>query len=303
MSNTVAQLPMTPPARLRIASAVRAHLAVAHLSDTKAGALIGLSQSAMSSRDRFPVPRYRVALYDFASTGTARWWAVGCVALLLLATSIRTVPVEKVTTPVRPVSTVAVKLTGEVTYAAGGDSITAGYGDPIHAPGVPGWASWTTYAETDRVEYMAGWFQVGLRSDQIVDGIIARGVPDVDVFVVMGCTNDLLQGYSAEGCLAQWDRLDSVTDAVLVVSAIAPSNRTPAEAMDYNTALQDRAAIRGWVFVDPYVGARAADGTYLPGAAADLLVDGVHPSIATQEAAGEILAAAILFAGRPKMGV
>ncbi len=51
MTTTVIQFPTAPPPeRARIATAIRAHLAVHNLSDTKAGELIGLSQSAMSRR-------------------------------------------------------------------------------------------------------------------------------------------------------------------------------------------------------------------------------------------------------------
>lgn len=48
--NNIVTLPQVPEARRKVSRAVKAHLAVAGISATKMGGLIGLSQSAMSRR-------------------------------------------------------------------------------------------------------------------------------------------------------------------------------------------------------------------------------------------------------------
>ncbi len=134
-----------------------------------------------------------------------------------------------------------------------------------------------------------------------MDLALSRGVPKADVLVIMGCTNDIYVGLPISGCLAQWDRLAATTSDHILVSAIAPFNGHGAEVLAYNAALQAHAQLMGWAFADPYAGAREPDGTYQPGSASDLTVDGVHPSIRTQEAAGAILARAIVNLIHPSL--
>jgi len=185
-----------------------------------------------------------------------------------------------------------------VTYAAYGDSITAG----IHVPGYIPMESWTVYITDKHITFDSGAFQVGLRSDQIVDSAIARGIPDVNIIVIMGCTNDIAQGVDWHNCLTQWDRLASAAPNVkVIVSAIAPSDNPTwaAETLAYNTALAAHAAAKGWRFADPYAAVRAYDGSYLPGFQRDPSNDVTHPNDAAQQIAAGVLGPVILSVGQP----
>jgi len=181
-----------------------------------------------------------------------------------------------------------------VTYAAYGDSITAGWA-PMN--------SWTVYITDKHITFDSGAFQVGLRSDQIVDTALARGIPTVNTIVVMGCTNDIAQGVDWHNCLTQWDRLAAAAPAGVhvLVSAIAPSN-VPAWAaatLDYNAALRTHATQKGWTFVDPYAAIRADDGSFLPGYQRDPVNDPTHPNNAGQQIAAGVLGPVILSLGQP----
>lgn len=168
-------------------------------------------------------------------------------------------------------------------FAAVGDSITAGWA-PMN--------SWTVY--TTDVEYAAGWFQVGLRSDQIVAGALANGKPDADVLVIMGCTNDIDQQLDWKRCLAEWDTLADAFDMPVIVSAVAPSNIWPSSFLDYNAELETHAASQGWTFVDPYAAVRNVNGTFVEGYQRDPAHDPTHPNNAAQEIAGAVLSEAIV---------
>ncbi len=228
-----------------------------------------------------------------ALTATLTAVAIGLVGLEATASSAASP--ETVTTASFTAAPLPTRVT-PVTYAAYGDSITAG----IHVPGYIPMESWTLYVTDRHVQFDSGAFHVGLRTDQIVDSAITRGIPDVKAMVLMGCTNDIAQGVDWHNCLAQWDRLAAAAPNVkVIVAAIAPTNNpTWAKAtLQYNAALRIHARLMGWTFADPYSAVRANNGSYLSGFQRDPSNDVTHPNDAAQQIAAGVLTSAILAQG------
>lgn len=158
-----------------------------------------------------------------------------------------------------------------ITFAYAGDSIT-------NRPD-----SWYGVMKTDtRFQSLGGYAQSGYRSDQVLERIPA--VPAADVLVLEVGTNDVNQNVPSATILANMQSIiDKVGAKRTFVVALPPSNVTGGGAYGtdrnraatlFNRELAVWAGYRGYVYFDPFVVYREADGTWTPGSDAD----GVHPT-------------------------
>ena len=180
-----------------------------------------------------------------------------------------------------------------VSFVVVGDSITAGP-IPIQATGPQeqdvqqfGRGSWLPEAKGAPLRFLGGWAVSGATTEEMRAGVVHA---KADVVVVMAGTNDVLRMVPWEqtraNLLAIVDRV-GVHDVVL--SAVPPADPSPSAREEFNDRLRSLADKRGWHLVDPWVSVEQ-HGRWTPGASAD----GVHPTQATADAAGEVLRAAVL---------
>ncbi|NYJ04650.1 SGNH/GDSL hydrolase family protein [Petropleomorpha daqingensis] len=177
-----------------------------------------------------------------------------------------------------------------ISFVVVGDSITAGT-QAIQGTEVPGTGSWIPGAEGEPLAFGGGWAVPGATTAAMRDGV-ARS--DADAVVVLGGTNDLLQGVpwsvSRENLLAIV-RTTGVDDVVL--STIPPCDRVPEQRQQYNDRLRALAADQGWHLVDPWTRADS-DGSWVPGASGD----GIHPTPEVAGQAGRLIRTAVLDSAR-----
>jgi len=210
------------------------------------------------------------------------------LTLVALAVSTTPSPVERTHTA-GPVYRAHVEAAPVCTFAAVGDSITALTEQGSEYP----WQSWVHSANTPETQFvMGGWAQPGRTTDDMLAGTVPL---DVDVLVIEGAVNDVNLHRDHAGILANLTAIVAASTVVrVVVAAIPPNDRNPADALTYNAELERYAAEQGWVFVDPWAAFRNADGTYVPGAAWDDL----HPTEPTAIVAGLLIRTAIREAAR-----
>lgn len=163
-----------------------------------------------------------------------------------------------------------------ITFAYAGDSITARAD------------SWLTVMRTDsRFASVGGYAQSGYRSDQVLAQI--KAVPTADVLVIELGTNDVNQQIPADTIIANLQAIIGKVDAHrTLITALPPSditggggwgtNRNQA-AILFNRQLAIWAGYHGYVYFDPYIVDREADGTWTAGTD----VDGVHPTATANE--------------------
>ncbi|MFC7406007.1 SGNH/GDSL hydrolase family protein [Georgenia alba] len=180
-----------------------------------------------------------------------------------------------------------------VRMAAVGDSITEAR-SPDFAAGDLNDLTWVSHAVGDDLELAGGWARGGATTAEMA----AHVTPvDADVLVVLGGTNDVWQGLTADGHAETLANIRRVVDTVgadeVVLSAIPPLDRMPAAAAALNTSLEDLAHDSGWHWVDAPAPLRE-DDRFVPG----LARDGVHPTREGAELLGAELRRAALEAAR-----
>lgn len=152
-----------------------------------------------------------------------------------------------------------------------GDSVTAADSGSV-AEGRFGPGSWAYTADQDGVDVIGGWAVKGATTEAMAGGV---GPANADTLVIMGGTNDVLQGLPwarSAAAIRQIVRTAGVPDVVLC--SIVPSAVDPAGVAAYNQQLAGLAAAEGWQLVDPDVAVRTADGSW----AAGMSEDGTHPT-------------------------
>jgi hypothetical protein len=173
-----------------------------------------------------------------------------------------------------------------ITFAVAGDSLTAWDDQSFPEPdGELDPVTWTHWVIADGLELAGGYARGFATARDIADSMVAV---DADVLVVMVGTNDT--GVTdPDAVLASIDVIVATAGArAVLISAIPPDDGFAADALEYNLALVEHAADRGWAFVDPWAAMRV-DGVWAEG----LSIDGIHPTADAAKTAGEIISGAI----------
>lgn len=177
--------------------------------------------------------------------------------------------------------------TSPVGFVAVGDSITAWTNSAK--------PSWIASATSSRVIFEGGWAVPGATTTDMLAGLSV--VPESDVLVIMAGTNDFLPDFpdwTIEDSTARLLQIaEEVTADRVVLSAIAPNDFRAVSTQMFNRSLRELAAREGWLWVDPWPTARAADGTYRDGSSQD----GIHPTQEVEALVGIQMRSAVLLAG------
>ena len=171
-----------------------------------------------------------------------------------------------------------------VTFGVVGDSITAWIGQEE--------GSWTSYVDDDVLFTEQGWAQNGAPL-----ALMKANTPrmNADVLVVLAGTNDLVGTLTVSAKLGLLDDIveESGVDRVLI-SSVPPYDLNPVLSTAWNRELKQHAAAAGYDFVDSWVNARTADGTFIPAHT----VDGIHPTPGAASQAAAVIGRAIVRADR-----
>jgi acyl-CoA thioesterase-1 len=168
------------------------------------------------------------------------------------------------------------------TYAAVGDSITAGMvqgTDSLNAPGPTAWLNGETATRLVRV---GGWAVPGTVTADMLANVAHV---DADVLVLLGGTNDLARGVPwAETEVNLLAIVARVGPRAALLVAIPPNDADPAGRSAFNARLAALAHQVHWRFLDPWPGV-AVNGAWLAGTS----VEGVHPTPQVAAAAGQVI--------------
>ena len=175
-----------------------------------------------------------------------------------------------------------------VRFAVAGDSLTSWTN--VSFPNPDGdfdertWLHWAL--ESPELELLGGYAHPGARSGGIIEAI---GPVDAEVLVVMAGTNDIGRAPAPEVL----DNIEGIVAIVgaetVIVCAIPPRVDLIEEAAELNAGLEARAGDQGWIFIDPWVTARDATGSWSPGAT----TDGIHTTPESARAASDVITAAM----------
>ena len=156
-----------------------------------------------------------------------------------------------------------------IRVAVVGDSLSAG-STGFLGNGLDG-ASWMTYAQGGRVEYVGGWAHAGATPEQMAAAV--RPIAHVDVLVVLAGTNAVRLGASFEQERSAYDTIvRTVAPRRVIVSSIPPYLPNPQGALRYNRLMRAYVQSHGWDWFDAWAFARDGD-RWKPG----FSKDGVHP--------------------------
>lgn len=167
------------------------------------------------------------------------------------------------------------------TFASLGDSISA----LADNNGAIIWWSWVRDAVgLGGLKYIGVYMRAGATTTEMLQ----KSAPTLATAVVfMGGTNDVAGGISTQTTLNNITATFAKTGGTYkIVSAVAPRSdgyRIATNAL--NVALEQWAAYKGYIFIDPWTSVRAPDGSYLPGTNSDA----VHPSNETGQIVGQIM--------------
>lgn len=172
-------------------------------------------------------------------------------------------------------------------FVAFGDSITrfeagAGYVGDIN---------WTPHVPVQDSLVFGG----GFAQDSATSAIVLAGAKkmNADVAVCLVGVNDIYAAVPQATTIANIVALEAKVGAdKFVLCKLAPYNANPAAAVSLSAAYEVLAAERGWTLIDPYAAYRKPDGTWTAGASGD----GVHPTVAVQQAAALVYRAGIVAA-------
>nr|WP_239521822.1 SGNH/GDSL hydrolase family protein [Geodermatophilus sabuli] len=182
-----------------------------------------------------------------------------------------------------PAAAAAGDSIGVRTYAAVGDSLTAGIpGGPATGIQRPGASSWLNGETAQRLVLAGGWAV----SKTTTSDMLANVVPTPsDVLVLLGGANDvnLLPWEVTAANLRGISARIGARNTLLV--AIPPMRGSSAARAAFNARLATLASQQGWRFVDPW-GPFSVNGNWAPGADQD----GYHPTPETGVAVGRVIA-------------
>ena len=177
-----------------------------------------------------------------------------------------------------------------LTFAVAGDSLTTWDNESFPDPtGRFADVAWLRWVSSSRLQLAGGYARGGASAKDI-----ATHFPDVeaDVLVVMAGSNDL-DDTSPYATLRSIEQIidEAGIDAV-VLCAIPPRVGLTAEANAHNLKLIELAVEHDWLFVDPWISARANNGGWID----DLSFDGIHPTPRAAHAAADAISQAIFDA-------
>jgi acyl-CoA thioesterase-1 len=184
---------------------------------------------------------------------------------------------------------------GDRTFTAIGDSITAGMvqgTDHFDTPGPTSWLSGETAAHLVR---MGGWAEPGTVTADMRANVVPTAA---NLLVLLGGTNDLARGIPWDTTAANLQQIGSTVgarDTLLV--AIPPSDADPANRNAFNGRLATLAGQLGWHFLDPWTSVDTG-GAWSPGTT----VDGIHPTPSAAAAIGRIITAGAWQAAAERTG-
>ena len=162
-----------------------------------------------------------------------------------------------------------------IRVAVAGDSLSAGT-DGFLGNGL-GPKMWMTYANGGVVQYVGGYAHPGYTPDQIAASLTP--VKDVDVLVILAGTNAVRVGKTLDEEKPAYERMIATMHPKhVIVAAIPPYDRHPAEAVVYDRQLERFVKSEGWDWTDPWTWARTGSdgGSWRPG----ITTDGTHPATA-----------------------
>lgn len=179
-----------------------------------------------------------------------------------------------------------------ISIAVVGDSNSTGFLGTLEAGSAAG-VAWVSQLPSGEFLSAGGWAVDGATTAAMAAA--AFPIPGAHVLVILGGTNDLAIGVPADEVM---DNLERIADVVgvpeVVIAAIPPLDFLPQEAMDLNAALAEFAASKSWAFVDPWLDARNADGTWVR----EYYTDGVHTSREGYAAAAAQIARQLILTDR-----
>ncbi|WNV74769.1 SGNH/GDSL hydrolase family protein [Geodermatophilus sp. DSM 44513] len=171
---------------------------------------------------------------------------------------------------------------GVRTYAAVGDSITAGFRHYDHL-GAPGPSSWLQGETAGRLQLAGGWAVPGTTTAQMLAHVAPA---DADVLVLLGGTNDVIRGVPWEVTAGNLQAIAAKVGARNTLAVgIVPIGWLPGAREQFNARLAALASEQGWRYVDPWLPLTAGD-RWAPGASPDDL----HPTPQAAFAAGRTIA-------------
>ena len=250
-----------------------------------------MKEVMMSRTTHYPQPMDRGWYTVFGLAGVSAVIMVAVIAALigLASTLLAPAPVAASEPPRIPPHINVTPVPLPVTFASEGDSISA-LRDNNNVPIT--W-SWVRDAVAEgNLTYVGVYMRAGAATPEL----LAHAKPTAaKVMVVMAGTNDVSQHLSISSTLNRIAAIFGRTGGrVKILSAVAPRNTLTAETNQLNYWLQQLAAQHHWVFIDPWTSVRAANGTWVPGANADV----IHPSAATGVIVGQVLRQTMLaYAG------
>ncbi|MBF9031768.1 arylesterase [Rhodobacterales bacterium HKCCE3408] len=181
----------------------------------------------------------------------------------------------------------------EVTIAALGDSLTAGYGLPTEEGFVPQLQDWLAARGHD-----VQLINAGVSGDTTAGGLARLGwtlTDDVDALIVALGGNDLLRGIAPEVARANLDAILQGAEGrpVLLVGLEAPGNFGPDYKRDFDAIWSDLAETHGALLYRDFLGpVRAAvesgtdrsvliqpDGLHPTARGVALMVEGIGPAV------------------------
>ncbi len=171
-------------------------------------------------------------------------------------------------------------VTGTLTVAALGDSLTAGYGLAPDAGLVPQLQAWLTAQGEDVVLINAG-----VSGDTTAGGLSRLEwtlTPQVQALIVTLGGNDMLRGLPPSESRANLEAIvKGATDrglAVLIIGMAAPGNYGPDYKVEFDAIYPELAATYGALLVPSFFGVLMTDTQDPANLQALMQADGIHPN-------------------------
>lgn len=170
-----------------------------------------------------------------------------------------------------------------IRIAVVGDSNTTGLSGTLES-GIAAGQSWAAQLHEPRFVLVGGWARDGASTELMAEQV--KPLPDVDVLVLMGGTNDAPLGIGEKATVGNLRKIvDIVQPESVVLSTVPPIQVVPARATELNAGLRETAAQAHWRFADPWAALRAPGGTW----ESPYLRDGIHTTTAGYALVGQAL--------------
>ncbi len=174
-----------------------------------------------------------------------------------------------------------------------GDSNTTGHETTL-ADGIGAGISWIAMVPQTEIRFAGGWAHNGWTSTAMREA--ATPLDGVDVLVIMAGTNNIARGMPEATLDADLAAIAGTVGAThTVISAIAPFDARPDDAVGLNQHLATLAAANGWDFVDPWTQLRGPDGKWVD----QYHADGLHTTKAGYQVMALAMRDALLTAFGP----